>query len=149
MLIKKSPLVLNDFLLLNSGCEFIEPSGDVKELNIISIMDSYPIDIDFGIKDDVEAFNIFVKIEINRCDTKHTGYSIVAEGVGLFCFNKEVTFSDDERRNFINVSALSICISNLRAIITNMTAYYPLGKYTLPSIDLGMLLKDKAEKAKK
>jgi len=33
--------------------------------------------------------------------------------------------------------------NNLRAIISNTTSNYPLGKYILPTIDINALLRDK------
>ena len=40
-----------------------------------------------------------------------------------------------------------IAVANLRAYIEAITSYYPLGKYTLPTIDLNDLLSQKTKAA--
>lgn len=51
--------------------------------------------------------------------------------------------STEEKQNLILYSGLSMCIANVRAYISNITSYYPLGKYTFPSIDLNALILSK------
>ena len=143
MIAKKSPFILRNFLLLKQSIEFVPPPND-QAINISEITDLYNIDIDFTIQDDQKPFyQIFVKIEINVSEQKQFGYSIVSEGVGIFEFDKSIENIEKEKGNYLYFSGISICINSLRSIILNVTAHSPFGKYTLPSIDVDELLKDK------
>jgi len=143
MLAKKSPFHLRDFLLLKQSIEVLPPPEN-QSVNIFEITDSYNIDIDFTIQDTQKPFyQVFVKISINLTKQKEIGYSIFAEGVGIFEFDDSIVNNEAEKSNFIYFSGLSICINGLRAIIANVTSHCPFGKYTLPSIDVNELLKDK------
>lgn len=145
MIVKESPLILNEFLLLNSSYEFIEPKTE-NGIDINDVFKTYLVDINYNIQGDEDHANVFVKVEVNNIDDKKCGYSLMFEGVGIFGFEEDSSLSMDEKRNLIFYSAISICISNLRAIIANMTAYGPFGRYTLPSIDLNHLIASKNEK---
>ena len=60
--------------------------------------------------------------------------------------NKEATKEDesnDEINNLENISALSIAISSLRNYLS--TAFGPFGKYKLPAIKVGDLIKEKIQ----
>ena len=143
MIAKKSQLLLRNFLLLKQTIEFI-PTPTSEPINIQDITDLYPIDIDFFIQDSQKPlYQLFVKIEINLSDQKLPGYSIFAEGVGVFEFDKSIENNDSEKGNFLYYSGISICINSLRSIIANVTSHGPIGKYTFPSVDVNELLKDK------
>lgn len=145
MIVKESPLILNEFLLLNSSYEFIEPKAE-NGIDINDVYKKYLVDIDYSIQGDENNANIFVKVEVNNAEDKKCGYSLIFEGVGIFGFNEDSDLNKEEKGNLIFYSAISICISNLRAIIANITAYGPFGRYTLPSIDLNHLIASKSEK---
>ena len=141
---KKSPFVLKNFLLLRQNIEFLPPPEEKAPGYFLELMNAYDIDIDFVVKDiDNKFIQIFVKIEVNNSKTKEYGYSIQSEGVGIFEFDKSVALSDIDKPNLIYFSGLSICINSLRAIITNVTSFAPIGRYSLPSIDVNSLLVDK------
>jgi preprotein translocase subunit SecB len=143
MIAKKSSLILRNFFLLKQSIEFLPPTADIS-INIPEITDSYNIDIDFTIQIAQERlYQIFVKIEINLSEQKQFGYSIFSEGVGIFEFEKSIENIEAEKGNFLYFSGISICINSLRSIISNITSHSPFGKYTLPSIDVNELLKDK------
>ena len=143
MIAKKSLLILRNFLLLKQTIEFV-PTPTADPINIQEITDLYPVDIDFFIQDSQKPlYQLFVKIEINLTDQKLPGYSIFAEGVGVFEFDKSIEENVAEKGNFLYFSGVSICINSIRSIIANVTSHGPLGKYTLPSIDVNELLKDK------
>ena len=139
----KSALILKDFTILNSKCEVI-PFDNAKGKDFKETQDSFPIEIDFGIQEDKDETLVFVKVSINS--EKESGYSIFSEGVGLFCFDKSQDLSLDERKGLIQFSAVSICITNIRAYIANITSYYPFGKFNFASIDMNELLKQKISK---
>jgi hypothetical protein len=40
-------------------------------------------------------------------------------------------------------SGVSICITNLRAFIANLTSSYPLGRFNFPAIDVNDLIQKK------
>lgn len=62
---KFSPLQLLDFQLLESHVEFIVPKDD--EFDVKELFHSYSVDIDFGLKEDVETkeIKLFTFIAIN------------------------------------------------------------------------------------
>lgn len=142
----KSDLILEDFVIINSNYKFIEPeqeSGITKEL-----IEQYNIDIDFivrDIKNDDNKYIIFTKIEVNGDDNNIPGYDIFVEGVSIFSFNVNSKLNDKEKSEFLWSSGVSISINSLRNYLATITSYYPLGKYTLPSVDLTSLLNTKME----
>ena len=149
MKVKKSPFILKSFLLLKQNIDFISMDTEASP-DVLSLFDSYNIDIDFAVNDVDKTFtNIFVKIEVNTDKNHKAGYKITAEGVGVFEFEKQAKLTKQQKANYIYFSGISICINSLRAIITNITAYCPFGKYTLPSIDVNSLLTDTKQSGEK
>ena len=146
MKLVKSDLILEEFFIINSNCNFIEPeenSFDKKKL-----LEGYKIDIDFivrDIKNEDNKYIIFTKVEINSDDNQIPGYDIFAEGVSIFSFNLNSKLTEREKSDFLWHSGVSISINNLRNFLCSMTSYCPLGKYTLPSVDLTSLLNTKKE----
>ncbi len=148
MIATKSPLILKSFTILSSNCEFF-PLEDINTTAFNEVQDSYPIDLDFEIQEEEASgqIGIFVKVIINS--EKKPGYSLYVEGVGFFTFDAEANLPDDEKRNLIQYSGVSISITNLRSYIANMTSYYPFGKYNFPSIDVNDLFRKKADQNNK
>ncbi|MFN6943850.1 MAG: hypothetical protein ACK4ND_02810 [Cytophagaceae bacterium] len=139
----KSPLVLQNFFLLNHSYHFIEPQDD-KNVDISEILNNYNIDIDFSFKNISEnLFQLFTKININDLEKPFPGYVLFIEGVCIFSFDKQDELTDQEKSNLLHVSGLNICINSLRNNLTITTANGPFGKYILPSIDVNKLLIDK------
>jgi len=138
---KKSPLVLNSFLLLSHNYQFIQQ----EEIpSTVEIMEQYPIEIDFVIKEVNDGFcQLFIKIEINNLDKPLPGYKLFIEGVCIFSFDKSVQVSDNDKSALLHISGISIGINSLRNILSTITSSGPFGKYTLPSIDVNQLLEDK------
>ena len=140
MIAKKSAFILKNFFLLKQNIEFIQPQDNIN-INIPVIFDLYNIDIDFVAQNNIpDLVQLFVKIEINSMESKQFGYSILAEGVCAFEFDKSQKLSDNDKSNFIYFSGISICINSLRSVISTVTCHGPFGKYTLPSIDINELL---------
>ena len=145
MIVTKSPLLLKSFTVLNSSCHTIPFSEMEGGASFKETQDKYAIDLDFGIKKEKLSGQtlIFVKLSINP--EKNPGYSIFAEGVGIFSFDETEELSEKDKRGLIQYSAVSICITNVRSFVANMTAYSPFGIYNFPSIDMNALLKQKSE----
>jgi len=140
---KKSPLVLNSFLLLNHNYQFIQQAE--VPFNI-EIMEQYPIEIDFVIQEANDGFyQLFTKIEINKIDKPLPGYKLFIEGVCIFSFDKNTQLSDNDKSSLLHISGISIGINSLRNIISTITSNGPFGKYTLPSVDVNQLLEDKRQ----
>lgn len=155
MKITKSPLILKDFFIISSQYQFQDAKDE--QVNVSKVFDEYAIDFDFMAREQPtgEIF-IFVKININDGDKPLPGYSIFAEGVGIFQMEDNHGLSDKVVSDLIYVSGLSIAINNLRNYLSNMTTYFPFGKFLLPSIDVGDLheakrteMKEKEKKTKK
>lgn len=140
---QKSPLILNDFLLINHNYHFIQPKQSDK-INIPELTNKYSIDIDFVFNTiDKELFQLFTKINVNDLDKPLPGYILFIEGVCVFSFDNGNELSDTEKNNLLYVSGLNICINSLRNILATTTANGPFGKYILPSIDVNKLFIDK------
>jgi len=138
----KSPLMLNDFLLLKSNYQFIQPEN--PDFNLGELMDQYPIDLDFTVQRVQDnLFHLYTKIHINQETKPLPGYILFIEGVSLFSFDEKVNLNEEEKANLLHFSGLNITINSLRNILASLTANGPFNKYTLPSIDVNKLLDDK------
>lgn len=140
----ESELVLEDFFIVKSNYSFNEPKKN--NINVKDLIKDYNIDIDFNVRD-IESENnkyiIFVKVDVNNQDKKLSGYSLFAEGAAIFSFDENTKLNEKEKSDFLWVSGVSISINSLRSYLSSITSYFPLGKYTLPSVDLTTLLNTK------
>ena len=137
-----SPLTLVDFVITNNIFKFIPPT---EESNIKEIAASYEIDIDFAILNDKENTRVFIKIGINNSGNVKPGYSIFAEGVGVFQLLKDANLSEEDKKSLLQYSAVSIAVNSLRGFISTLTANAPFGRYVLPSIDVNNLFHQKIQ----
>lgn len=147
MIPQLSPLVLNDFAIINCNFKFTAPP---ESTNIRKIVDEYILDMDFAIvKEDDDSTRVFIKTAINHGDNKLPGYSIFAEGVAIFELTDVSALTEEDKKSLLQYSAVSIAINSLRGFISSLTANAPFGKYILPSIDVNNLFQQKATKVKK
>lgn len=148
MIAKKSSLILKEFVILESNCEVI--ASEISEgFNFQEIQNSYPLNIGYRVtqnKSD-EIIGIFVDITIN--DEKKEGYYISVKGAGLFSFHKDEEVPEKDKGALIQYSGVSICITNLRAFIANITSYLPFGKFNFASVDMNDLIRQKRDSLKK
>lgn len=146
MIVKRSPLDLAEFALIDQEFKFVQPEDQTE---VETIFDQYAIDIDFSINTPDEVhFQILVKIGVNP-GQQLPGYCIASTGVGFFDFSRSPSLSQQEKRDFLQLSGISICINQLRGIMATLTANAPFGKYLLPAIDVNDLLKQKVDSLKK
>lgn len=142
---KFSPLQLLDFQLLESHVEFIVPKDD--EFDVKELFHSYSVDIDFGLKEDIETkeIKLFTFIAINAEEENPLpGYKIIVEGGGTFRIQDPEALEENLKNNLTQFSTLNMMINNLRNIIYQITNLGPMGGYLLPPIDITQLLRDKA-----
>ncbi len=139
-----SPLTLIDFAIVNSNFRFISPPGAI---NIKQVAATYEIDIDFAILADPDSTNtrIFIKTAINNVKEPKPGYSIFAEGVGVYRLSNDAALSEEDKQSLLQFSAVSITLNSLRGFISSLTSNAPLGRYILPSIDVISLFRQKAQ----
>lgn len=144
MIAKRSDLVLERFVVVESHLSLLIPD-DSTNLQPDEILNSYPVDINFSIEQDVnvEFFRIITEIQINNCEDKSPGYSILVIGIGFFKFSPDTKFNDEQKLQTLQISGLSICITNLRSYISNQTSIFPWGSYTFHAVDIHALLEDK------
>ena len=141
-----SPLILNDFAIINCNFKFTAPP---EKTNIRKIVEEYALDIDFAIVKDKDNTRVFIKASINQGDNNLPGYSIFAEGVAIFELISTSSLSEDDKKSLLQYSAVSIAINSLRGFISSLTANAPFGKYILPSIDVNNLFQQKVNTPKK
>lgn len=140
----KSPLILDEFFIINSNYKFIEPENENEDLKVF--FNEYEIDIDFivrSIPNEENKFIILSKVNINQNENPIAGYSLFAESVCFYTFDSESELNDTEKSDMLWHSGVSMSINSLRNFISSTTSFCPLGKYTLPSIDLTSLLQEK------
>jgi len=144
MKLVKSQLVLEEFFVINSNYKFIEPENE--DINFEELMKDYEIGIDFNVRDITDEANryiIYIKVSINQNENQLAGYSIFAEGVSFYSFENHKDLNENERSDLLWVSGVSMSINTIRNFVCSQSTYYPLGKYTLPSVDLTNLLNAK------
>ena len=144
---KFSPLELLDFELLKSQYNFNVPKED--EVNISELFKSYSVHIDFShnFMDDGKI-QLFVIIGVNDLKKPKSGYSLLAEGMGIFQIDDNNELNDDLLGNLRLYSTLNMMINNLRNIMFQQSNLGPLGGYLLPPIDILDLFKKKEKKEK-
>ncbi|MBA6313867.1 hypothetical protein [Cellulophaga baltica] len=143
----KSDLILEDFFIINSSYNFIEPEKN-SSINPKDLIKDYDIDIDFMVRDvknEENKYLVFAKIEINKLNDILPGYSMFVEGISVYSFDRETKLNDKQKSDFLWSSGVSISINSLRSYLSSMTSFFPLGKYALPSVDLTTLLNQKRE----
>lgn len=138
--VKKSALVLDNFLILKSKLEFSEPEEDIVNPEE-QFFGSYTIDFDFTTREEGKETLLFAKIEINTGEEAKPGYSIFVESMTILSFTEQI--DQKHKLDLIFMSGLNIAISSLRNYIINMTSYGPFGKYILPMVDLPALHQEK------
>ena len=149
MIAKRSDLVLNNFVIVDSRLSFIL-SDEQTNTETIEMLNSYPVDIDFNIEQDnnAELFRIVATVQMNNYKEKKPGYSIAATGMAFFSFAPESSLTEDQKIQMLQTSGLSICITNLRAYVANQTSYFPWGSFSFHAVDIQALLKEKQNSSK-
>lgn len=142
MITKRSPLLLQNFVVLDSNIKANFPQ-EISETNPLCDSDSYPVLIDFQIekKEDEELYRIFVDLSINP--QKESGYSASIKALGIFAFSDELPVDEATKSTLLRYSGLSICITNVRSYIFNQTSYFPWGPFMFYAIDVNDLLEQK------
>ncbi|MBU1009647.1 MAG: protein-export chaperone SecB [Bacteroidetes bacterium] len=142
----RSPLILNNFFLLNHQYHVIQPPNNQSddETPMSEIVNQYNLEIDFAFQNiDNNNYQLFTKIGINDLEKPLPGYLLFIEGVCVFSFDTSEELTEKDKSDLLHISGLNICINSLRNIIATTTANGPIGKYTLPSINVNKLLTDK------
>ncbi|MDD3050580.1 MAG: hypothetical protein PHR06_05480 [Candidatus Cloacimonetes bacterium] len=142
---KKSPLIFEDFAILESNLTTI-----MKE-NSKCDFDSIPLDIDFDLLINIKEegfFNLMLKLKGNDVTEPLLGYKFSIIASGIFRLPNDVNDKDREQQ-FLLYSALPMLISSARNFLVNLTSYAPFGKYLLPAVDLKSLIETKASKMEK
>lgn len=137
MEIVKSQIQLEHFHILALDYKF-NAEENSKKPEIIRQFGSYNVDIDFAWKKTKDFSIVFCKLEINRGSEKKSGYSILAEGAGVFRFDKATETKDIA--DLLKYSATSIVIAEIRALLRQITIPGPAGPYTLPTVDIKAII---------
>lgn len=144
MILPVSNLKFIEFFILRSNFQFNLPEN---EIDIRELFDKYFIDVDFGKREekmkDKIILEIFVKANINNQENPLPGYSLSAEGVGIFELSFSENLAKQDLDSLKDVSSLSITINALRNYITQITMSGPVGKFNLPAVSVNDLIKQK------
>lgn len=139
-----SPLNILDFAIVNLEYNFIEPNVKGED-DLRAFFTKYDIDIDFAIHGN-DVIQVLIKAEINRGLKRLPGYSIFAEVVCFYEFNKSIEIDKDAQNNIGGFSTIYIALNALRGFVSQLTANGPAGRYVLPSVDLNNLISQKKQK---
>ena len=138
MKVKESPLVLEKFLVIQSSCQV---TGDNK-----NFQQKHEIQIDFDVaieKKLEEKIFFWLKLTINIKPKKdNSGLVIKVETFNFFAIKNLNNLRKKEINNLMEISSVSIAISNLREFLKNLTRNYPIC-YVLPIIDMQDLMNKK------
>lgn len=147
MITYQSDLKTNSFYIIKSCCELIVPKAEVEPGRIFL---SYPVDIDYSIKERAgeKTFRVLMEVSINY-PGKSPGYAVMVEAMGDFSIESERKLTSIERNHLINYTAIEACIEYIRGYVANITSQYPLGKYIFAGINMEALYKTKLEHQKK
>lgn len=138
-----SPLQLKKFNLLQYEFKLILNESN-KKINIKEdIFSKYIVDVNFAWKKNNDEQVVYCKLEVNRVNEKEIGYSILAEGMGIFKLEENTLETD--AKNLITYSAPSIVLQELRALIRNNTFIAPHGAYVLPTLNIQAQIRQKIE----
>jgi preprotein translocase subunit SecB len=139
---KFSPLELLKFELLQSQLKFIVP--EIDEIDVHELFKSYAVNIDFNhnyLED--EKIQVFVSVKVNNSRKPKHGYSMLAEGMGIFKVSDQENLNEKLLGNLKYYSTLNMMINNLRNIMYQTSNLGPMGGYLLPPIDILDLFKKK------
>lgn len=147
MIAKRAALDLKDFALLHQQYQFTPPAEE--DIDVEATLAAYVVEIDFSINSaDGQIFQLFVGISVNR-DGALPGYTMYCKGAGVFDFSEAPKLTEKEKGDFLQLSGISICVNQLRGIISSLTAQGPFGRYLLPAIDVNDLLQQKVKSLEK
>lgn len=139
-----SEIHLENFAVLQSHYQFIQPKGNIKDP--LTIFKSYGIDIDFAHKvNENKTIHVFTKISINQNEKPFPGYQLLVEGAAVFSLDETHGLTEDEEKNLKFYSTVNILIGYLRNTLTAITASSPMGPYLLPPINMADLFRKKSE----
>jgi preprotein translocase subunit SecB len=142
MIATTSPLKLINFYLYEKYYRYIEPEKEIENWN--EIIEQYPVDIDFHHQSlEEDYFQVSVSIEVNPGEEKLPGVHLIAHGIGIFQLSDADKLNESVAGNLRVFSSLNIVINSLRSELSNATSQSPIGRYYLPAIDIGSLLKTK------
>jgi preprotein translocase subunit SecB len=148
MLVEKSPLCLLDTSLLKFDFEYIPVNEGSNELLPSDFFAHYKVDIDFNHVVRQNQITVIIGAKINQ-DGDKPGYQLNAECGCIFEFAKDNQLDTKQRKSLSGYSTIYIALNALRGYISSITANGPMGKYTLPSIDLNKLIEAKLAKRRK
>ena len=117
-----------------------------KKMPDIIKMQDYGVDLSFDILSQKNVFDHFalkLDISINNGRNKQVGYIIFVKIDYLFVIDNIKSLNDGQIANLMTHSAIAIAIADLRGYLYNATSHFPLGAYSLPSIDMQKLFEDK------
>ncbi|EMR00801.1 hypothetical protein [Cesiribacter andamanensis] len=136
-----SPLKLFDFSLLELQYSMLLQEEIHPDTDLLALFDQYPIDVEFEQQhSDNNHIELFIKVEVNLGRKPLPGLQLLGVGLAVFDIPDAERLAPALLDNLRHFSTLSICINCMRSEFSNATANCPLGRYILPSLDVGSLL---------
>ena len=143
-----SNLELQNFVVIDSSISLIQPETDEFNHNVFK---EYDIEVDFSKSKEASSHNeeiqfvVYFEASVNHCNNPREGYQIQARAAAAFKITDIASLSNEEINNLENISALSITINSLRNYLSTLTSFGPFGKYILPAIKVGDLIRQKVK----
>jgi hypothetical protein len=110
------------------------------------VFDEYEIDIDYAIEERQDSVLLFfMKCAINYKQVEpKIGYELFAEIVNVFdCKKIFEELEENQARQTIVYSGISISVNNLRNHFSDITKRAPFKDYLMPALDIQSLIKEK------
>lgn len=149
MIADRAKLQILELTILNSSLEVVSLSDIGDYARLVELYSQYIIDIDYVFRSDGENGNLFLqaKIHVNKVSQPLPGYSISAEAVAVISKDsiENIELNNNTETGDFYFGSINILINFLRGYISTLTAHAPFSRYTLPSIDLGTLVRKKRE----
>jgi len=143
---KITPLKIDTFHVVKSVLEFISMVPE-NTVSVDDLFASYPIEIDFNHYQSDSLIKVEMNIFVNA-KKKQPGYKIEVKSEGYFKIDSE-GLNESQLFNLQVISTTSIMINNIRNIMSQLTAFAPIGVYILPTIDINNLINEKAKQAER
>ncbi len=144
--VKPSDLQMEHFTVPFLQMHWEDPQNDLPDPR--DLFSLYPIEIELEASESdshPSEFFVFLELRVNQKPEKLAGYQLRVVGNGYFKIDNFDQLPTEVIHNFKTISAVSIMINTLRAVLSDMTSYAPRGRYNLPAIDILAVLNSKAK----
>lgn len=134
MIIEHSPLKQKNIWVIDSVFQFIKKDRLTKAEKT-RILEDTLFDIDFEVRKPNKKDSFTITLRISSLP-ENTDFALLIQLVGLFELKDLDNLTEDNRGQYILYSALPMLINSARTHIQQVTTFSPIGRYTIPALNL-------------